>query len=88
MTIWKLTPIRLDARDWEASTYRGEVIARGSSEEEARNLASKAFLVATSRTVGKRVRLSPWKQPDLVACAELKESDYNLDGEPEILEPT
>jgi hypothetical protein len=36
MKIWKLNPIYLNHRDWEASRYRGEVIVRAESEERAR----------------------------------------------------
>ena len=87
MPIWKLTPVDLTNRNWEASTYKGEVIARADSEEAARARAQAAFAIATLLVPGEREKVAPWKYPDLVQCRRLPDSAYSEEGPEAILSP-
>lgn len=88
MTVWKLTPIDLNHRDWEASTHRKEVIVRAESEKNARQLATHAFFIATKKvTPGEKVRTNPWSQPTLVSATEVDDSNYPKTEQEEILDP-
>jgi hypothetical protein len=46
MPIWKLLPSDVDSPDWEASTYRGEVIVRAESEMKALEIVTQAYVIA------------------------------------------
>ena len=87
MTIWKLNPIDLNHRDWEASTYRREVIVRAESEERARQIATNAFRIATTVIPGEKIINNPWSQAALVSAIEVKDESYPETGKEEILGP-
>jgi hypothetical protein len=87
MTIWKLNPIDLNHRDWEASTYRREVIVRAESEKRARQIATSAFHIATTVTPGEKIKSNPWSQTALVSAVEVKDGSYPETGKEEILGP-
>ena len=89
MAIWKLKPIDLSHRDWEASTYRKEVevIIRADSEKRARQVATSAFLIATEVIPGEKVKTNPWSQAALVSVVEVKDKNYPVTGKEEILGP-
>ena len=87
MTIWKLNPIDPNHRDWEASTYREDVIIRADSEERARRIATSAFRKATEVTPGEKIKINPWSQPALVSIVEVKDEGYPETGKEEILGP-
>ena len=87
MPIWKLNPIDLSHRDWEASRYQREVIVRAESEERAQQIAAYAFGIATTVPLGEEVRASPWKQSTLVSITEVRDESYPRDGNEEIVGP-
>jgi len=87
MTIWKLIPIDINHRDWEASRYRGEVIIRADSEEKARQVAASAFRIAATKPPGEKLQSDPWKQAALVSAVEVMDESYTASGKVEILGP-
>ncbi len=89
MPLWKLTPIDMENPNWEASTHKGEVIARAETEEKARSLCVSAFGTgATKGHVGATIiPYPPWKYPEHVLC-QLTEIDiYEAEGPDAIFEP-
>ena len=88
MAIWKLSPLNVSAPDWEASTYRGDVVLRAKNEEEARLCAMQRFAIATKVNLGEKTRTCPWTQHELVSCEEIVDSKYSAIGEATVLEPT
>ncbi len=84
MRIWRLKALKLSSRHWEASTYRGDVIVRAESEANARRLAAKAFGIGARNGVGRELS-NPWYRPWLVAAKVLEGSQFDPDGEEEIL---
>jgi hypothetical protein len=87
MAVWKLKPINLNHRDWEASTYRGEVFVRATSEKRSRQIATSAFRIATGVTLGEKIHLDPWIQPDLVSAVQVSDENYLNAGKEEIVGP-
>ena len=87
MTIWKLTPIDLNHRDWEASRFRGEIIVRAESEERAREFLTDRLRKAATKPPGDRIQNNPWSQPALVSAVEVKDKSYPKTGKEEILDP-
>ena len=87
MRIWRLKALRLSSHHWEASTYRGDVIVRAESEANARRLPAKAFGIGAGNGLGREVAANPWYRPWLVAAEVLEGSQYDPDGEEEILYP-
>lgn len=87
MTIWKLSPIDLNHRDWEASRFPGEIIIRAESEERARQIATKAFCIAATKPPGDKIPKNPWSQSALVSAVEVKDESYPKTGREEILDP-
>ncbi len=84
MHIWRLKALRLSSHHWEASTYRDDVIVRAESEANARRLAAKAFGIRARNDLGRELA-NPWYRPWLVAAEVLEGSQYDPDGEEEIL---
>lgn len=88
MPIWKLTPIDDTADHWEASTYKGEVIVRASSEQEARKTAAGNFYQMRERIHGGLTPWgSPWDYSHIVSCQRLEDSHYEQEGPVAILYP-
>ena len=87
MKIWKLTPIDLTDRNWDASTHSDVALVRAETSERARAIAQLAFALATERTPGQESKLTPWKYEHLVACELLVTADYPVDGEEGVLLP-
>ncbi len=85
MRIWRLKALRLSSPHWEASTYQGNVIVRAESEANARRLAAKAFGIGAGNGLGREVAANPWYRPWLVAAKILEGSQFDPDGEEEIL---
>jgi len=83
--IWRLKALRLSSPHWKASTYRGDVIVRAESEANARRLAAKTFGIGAENGLGREVAANPWNRPWLVATEVLKGSQFDPDGEEEIL---
>lgn len=87
MTIWKLNPIDLNHRDWEASRFRGEIIVRAESEERAREFLTDRLRIAATKPPGDKIQKDPWSQPALVSAVEVKGESYPKTGKEEILDP-
>jgi hypothetical protein len=85
MRLWHLIPVDLQAAAWQATTYKGPVVVRAESEQQARELACVDFSAA-SLPVATTVD-PPWIRPELVR-AELVADDlrYSATGGPAILE--
>ena len=87
MPIWELAPTDKSSGDWRASRYKGRVVVRAFSEDQARNLVSSKLHDASKKIPGGDTPLNPWRQSDLVVCKILKDSDYDENGPDEILDP-
>lgn len=87
MRIWKLSPIDLKHRDWEASSHTKEVIIRAESEERARKIAANSFRIAATKPHGERLQRDPWQQTALVSSIEITNERYSTAGEAAILDP-
>lgn len=87
MPIWKLNPIDLTHRDWEASRYQREVIIRAGSGEKARQIATRAFRIAATKPPGAELHRDPWQQAALVSAVEVMDESYPATGKDEILGP-
>ena len=88
MPLWKLQPLDFSDPSWEASPHRGLVIVRAPDEEEARDVAQRAFGVKTRFSPGEGVKAPPWKRAALVAAERVPDERYEEDGPTEILEPS
>ncbi len=84
--IWRLKALRLSSPHWEASTYQGNVIVRAETEADARHLATEAFWIATDKT-SLEVPVNPWSYSWLVAAEVFEGSQFDPDGDEEILSP-
>ncbi len=84
MHIWRLKALILSSHHWEASTHQGDVIVRAESEANARHLAAKAFGIRARNGLGREVA-NPWYRPWLVAAEVLDGSQFDPNGEEEIL---
>jgi len=87
MTIWKLTPIDLKHRDWQASRFNQEIIVRAESEDRAREIATSAFWTGETNPPGEEIQTNPWSQQALVSAVEIKDTSYPDTGRDEILDP-
>ncbi len=87
MRIWRLKVITPGSPHWKASTYQGDLIVRAETEVNARRLATEAFWIATEKTPFQVVAANPWSHSWLVAAKVLTGSQYDPDGDEEILYP-
>ncbi len=88
MPLWKLEPLDLGDRNWEASTYKGEVIVRADDLRRAQRLAARAFGIATQHRPGETVKIIPWDYSGLVAASQVQATDeYAEDGDQGIVYP-
>ena len=85
MLVWRLVPIDLQSVSWRASIYKGSVVVRAVSEQQARALACNDFsdsdlpVIATTDP--------PWHQPDVVGAAVVEDDPrFSAAGQPAILE--
>jgi len=78
-------PIDPASRNWNASTFKGELIVRASDENKARQIASNEFHIATPQSLGRDVVVSPWKNPDTVSCEKVDGSEYAAESPDGIL---
>ena len=85
MHIWRLKALKLSSPHWEASTYRGDVIVRAETEANARRLPAKAFGIGAGTALGREAAANPWYRRWLVAAEVLESSQFDPDGEEEIL---
>jgi hypothetical protein len=47
MRLWHLIPVELQAAAWQATIYKGPVVIRAESEQQARELACANFSAAS-----------------------------------------
>ena len=85
MRLWHLIPIDLQAAAWQATIYKGPVVVRAESEQQARELACKDFSAA-----GLPIATTtdpPWTQAEVVRAEPIEDdARYPATGDPEILE--
>ena len=87
MPLWKLTPTDLTDRNWETSSHTEEVIVRARSEQRAREIVTKAYLVKDDTLAEGEPLYSPWGNIHLVTCARFETKDFPLLGAESILMP-
>jgi hypothetical protein len=76
MQIFRLSPASIDAPEWNASTYKGTVLVRAETEDDARQLACDRYWIAT-----RTARLAPpWARADLVQAQVLAQPRHSRDG--------
>jgi hypothetical protein len=88
MPLWKLQPLDLSDPNWEASSHRGLVIVRAPDEEEARDVAQRAFGVKTRFSPGAGVQAPPWTRAALVAAERTEDERYEQEGPSAVLQPS
>ena len=81
---WKLTPTELPSALWYLTSLKAEIRVRAAGPLEARELAAHELVRWQARAVPDRP-VSPWLDPDLVACTELKDDRFALFDEPCVL---
>src|SRR3954454_23629189 len=85
MQLWHLIPIDLQAAAWQATVYKGPVVVRAETEQQARELACSDFSdaglpIATTTD-------PPWSQPEVVRAEPIEDDlRYSAIGGPEVLE--
>ena len=88
LPVWRLVPIDLEARNWEASSHRGLVIVRAPSEASAREAAEEAFGIPTRFfPPGKGLRVPPWLRSEIVRAEIIDNPVYPVEDPTEVLEP-
>ncbi len=86
MKIWKLGVLNENSSNWAASQFKGDVIVRAVSENEARQTAHNKFACAiTKRNPGDEISSSPWNSGDDVFCELYAGNEYDLTGSPAVL---
>jgi len=85
MPIWKLTPISLNAVQWQVSKYEGEVVVRAASEERARELVGYCCF-KTGQSANANLAGPPWNNPNVVAASRCDETGAGTFGE-EVISP-
>ena len=88
MAIWRLTPVDLDDPSWEASSHRGAAIVRAENEDDAREIAQRAFGVKTGFRPQLRVIAPPWKRAELVRAEHVSAPHFEEEGPAEVLSPS
>jgi hypothetical protein len=83
MPLWQLRPVDITSDHWRASTYKGEVIVRATSEREARSTADTAFY----RVPDGILPCSPWKDPSVVDCQHVEGLPYDDQGPAAVVYP-
>jgi hypothetical protein len=86
--LWRLKPIDLSDPNWEASSHKGAVIVRAANEEQARQVADKAFAVKTRFPPGRGASAPPWLRPALVSVEQIEDPRFTSEGPDEVLEPS
>jgi hypothetical protein len=85
MRVWHLIPVDLQAAAWTATVYKGPVVVRAASEQQARELVRDDFSnsglpVATAVD-------PPWTRAEVVRAEPIEDDPrYPAAGGPEILE--
>lgn len=87
MPIWMLSPVDLADPNWEASAHRGPVVVRAPNEQDARDVAARAFDVKTGFRPGEIPRYPPWTRPALVRAERVQDPRFEEKGPTAVLEP-
>jgi len=87
LPVWRLIPIDLEDRNWEASSHRGLAIVRAPSEASARETAEEAFGIPIRFPPGKGSRVPPWLRSEIVRAEIIENPVYPVEGPTEVLEP-
>ena len=91
MKLWQLTPYGFGEPRWRASRYRGEVIVRAETAQQARRLASSQFFIAATATGSQEDVADPWGigslRHSLVHAGLIDDPRYSLDGPAAIVGP-
>ena len=89
MKIWQLSPLDPDFDGWCYSRHLGDAIVRAKDEERARVLADLRLRRGLGPKKGpcQETPHSPWKNPKVVKCIELENSDYSTHGIAKLLKP-
>jgi hypothetical protein len=82
--VWRLIPVDLQATAWRATVYKGPVVVRAESEQQARELARRDFSDAALPLAA--ADDPPWTRPEVVRAEPLDDPRYPAAGRPEILE--
>lgn len=85
--IFRLTPTDVESVHWHGSTFKGEVIVRAESEEQARDKARSSFVIAQDARLTRDSPESVWHSRELVTCKVVDDWEGETDGEAAILYP-
>ena len=88
MTIYQLTPIDLEYTGWKQSSHKQALIIRAESEDAARKLADLACSAFVEDAANQDIGFCPWMYSEYVRCEGLEDSNYSLEGDSEILDPS
>ena len=87
MPVYKLEPTSEASGDWQASEYKGTVIVRAQDEKSARDKVAIKFGSLCREERGSDIPIPPWQDDKLVICIQLDNSEYEENGDEEILFP-
>ena len=89
MNIWKLTPLKPNAREWKQSYYQGVVFVRAGSGDKARKHAEAVYRKAPTVIPGDHSELGecPWLDPVQVSVQISDNSGYSVEGDLEVVGP-
>ncbi len=87
MQIFRLLPIDLHSANWRPSSHRGVVLVRAHGEEIAREVACMAFSQGVDVSLHANTLMCPWRSERLVSCEVEDDTNWDVDGPVEILEP-
>jgi hypothetical protein len=87
MPIFRLIPQHLEDPDWQASTYKGEVLVRAADARHARLRTTNRFGIAGTLPLEDGVPRNPWTQERLVTCTQEEGSPYPEAGSTTVLWP-
>jgi len=85
MAIWSLYSIDDNSPNWRASTYKGDLLIRAETESKARQIAAMEYGIAPEKIPGGATIFAPWNCGQTVACKQIHDSDYDENGQEEIL---
>ena len=85
MNIYRLTPRDLSCKDWKASDFKGVLIVRAESSDNALGLARSRYQKTPVTPPLSDTIQNPWTAFN-VDYEEVTDSGYSIDGDEEILE--
>jgi hypothetical protein len=75
MQTYRLTPVRIDAEEWDYSIRHDAVQVVAENETEARNLATQRYVIGAPSTRGVLAAKSPWSSSRLVQAQVVDHPD-------------